>query len=68
METVYSINKVPLRLTGERWLHIVENHDDLAGHFHNVLGTVVEPDVILEGRAGELLAVRATRPRALVVV
>ena len=27
----YSINGVPIRLTAERWLHIVENHDDMAG-------------------------------------
>ena len=32
MEIVKSVNNVPIRLTDERWIHIVENHDDLAGN------------------------------------
>jgi len=31
MDIVKSRNNVPIRLMEERWLHIVENHDDLAG-------------------------------------
>lgn len=44
MVTVYSKNNVLIRLTDERWLHIVENHDDLAGRISEVLETVAEPD------------------------
>jgi hypothetical protein len=32
MDVAYSVDGVPVRLTSERWFHIVENHDDLAGH------------------------------------
>ena len=67
MEVLYSKNRVPIRLTAERWIHIVENHDDLAGKFHDVLETVAEPDVILAGQAGELLAVRFLGRQMLVV-
>src|SRR3989338_9187122 len=68
MEMVLSINSVPIRLTSERWGHIVENHDDLAGQFHEVLEAVAEPDYIVQGEEGELLAVRELIPLALVVV
>jgi hypothetical protein len=34
---------VPVRLSDERWRHIVEHHDDLAGHYHDVLETVATP-------------------------
>jgi hypothetical protein len=68
METVLSVNSVPIRLTSERWLHIVENHDDLAGKFHEVLETVAEPDIIIKGREKELMAVKIETRRALVIV
>jgi uncharacterized protein YuzE len=32
MDTILSIHGVPIRLTTERWFHIVENHDDVAGY------------------------------------
>jgi hypothetical protein len=31
MEIALSTNGVPIRLSDERWAHIVENHDELAG-------------------------------------
>jgi len=37
MEVAYSVDGVPIRLTYERWYHIVENHDELASYFHEVL-------------------------------
>ena len=63
-----SINGVPIRLTSERWMHIVEHHDDLAGHYHDVLETVRDPDAVYDGDAGELLALSSRyAPRSLVV-
>ena len=56
-EVVHSVNGVPIRLSSERWTHIVEHHDDLAGHYHAVLETVRSPDAVHEGGGGELLAV-----------
>ena len=57
MDWTESVAGVPIRLTEERWLHIVENHDDLAGHYDDVLETVAEPDLILPGYGGSLIAV-----------
>ena len=54
----YSINNIPVRLTDERWAHIVENHSDIAGYYFDVLETVSDPTWILEGDEGELWAVK----------
>jgi len=53
-----SKNGIPIRLTDERWTHISEEHCELAGLRLEVLETVENPDRVLAGRAGELLAVR----------
>jgi hypothetical protein len=54
---VHSVNGVRIRLSSERWAHIVEHHDDLFAHYHAVLETVRSPDAAYEGDGGELLAV-----------
>ena len=54
---------MPIRLTEERWLHIVENHDDLAGFYDDVLRTVEDPDLILSGYGGALIAVKTLSRR-----
>jgi hypothetical protein len=65
----YSVNDVPIRLTAERWYHIVENHDDVAGHYDTVLDTIENPDFILRGYSGSLIAIRgAGRDRYLGVI
>jgi len=56
--TAVSKNGVPIRLTEERWFHIVENHDELAGLSDEVLLTVEDPDYIVRGWIDELLAVK----------
>jgi len=58
LDIVHSVDGVPIRLTYERWFHIVENHDDLSGHYDDVLDAVENPDVILRGHRGSLIAVR----------
>ncbi len=63
-----SKNGVPIRLTEERWFHIVENHDELAGLSDDVLITVEDPDYIVRGWTDELLAVRKINDKYLVVV
>jgi hypothetical protein len=69
MDIAFSHNEVPIRLTEERWFHIVENHDDLAGHYDNVLNTVEDPDFILRGTGGALIAVKGVaRKRYLAVI
>ena len=61
METVRSKNDIPIRLTEERWLHIVENHDDVAGYYDLVLETVEEPDYVIKGYHGALVALKEVR-------
>jgi len=59
---------IPIRLTDERWCHIVENHDDLAGYYDEVLITVEDPDFILRGYSGALIAVRSLGRRKFLAV
>ena len=58
MFIVYSRNGVPIRLTEERWQHIVRRHPEMDDQRERVLETLVEPDMIQQGDFGELLAVR----------
>lgn len=57
-DVALSINHVPIRLTDERWVHITEEHCELAGLRLEVLETVANPEIILAGGAEKLLAVR----------
>ena len=52
MDIVKSINNVPIRLTDDSWIHIVENHDDLAGYYDEILSIVESPDCVIKGYEG----------------
>jgi hypothetical protein len=58
----FSKNGVPIRLSDERWAHITEEHYELAGLRLEVMETIPQPERVLAGGAGELLAVRETEP------
>jgi hypothetical protein len=58
----FSKNAVPIRLSDERWAHITEEHCELAGLRLEVMETIAQPERVLAGGAGELLAVRETEP------
>lgn len=65
----YSVNNIPIRLTAERWTHIVENHDDLAGYYFDVLEAISDPTWVFEGNEDELWAVkRIAERKALLVI
>lgn len=69
MEVALSIEGVPIRLTTERWFHIVESHDDMAGYYDDVLGIIENPDLVLRGHGGSLIAARGYgRGRYLAVI
>ena len=69
MDVAVSVEGVPIRLTHERWFHIVENHDDVAGYYDEVLETIENPDLVLRGYRGTLIAVlRYGRRRYFMVV
>jgi hypothetical protein len=58
MECARSVNGVPIRLTEERWVHISEEHCEMAGLLYNVLETIGSPQSVHQGTAGEILATR----------
>ena len=58
MLVVHSRNGVPVRLTEERWRHVVGQHPEMDGQREKVLETLDDPDMIQDGDFGELLAVR----------
>jgi len=58
MDFAVSVNKHKVRLTNERWKHITEGHQEMAGYYFEILETVSNPDYIYEGLLLELLAVQ----------
>ena len=58
MEVAVSKNGTPIRLTDERWTHVVESHDYMAGNRDLVIETIEDPDFIVTGGKGELIALR----------
>ena len=68
MDIVQSKNGVPIRLTEERWLHITEEHSEMAGYYFEVLETVQEPKTVYKGKAGEFLAVKEIDPQKYIVI
>ena len=68
-DIVKSKNDVSVRLTDERWTHIVEEHSEMAGLRLDVLETVANPTMIVEGRYGALMAIREiSKGKYLVVI
>jgi hypothetical protein len=51
-------NGVPVRLTEERWRHIVHQYPEMSSQREKVLETLAGPDMIQDGDFGELLAIR----------
>jgi hypothetical protein len=68
MEVIRSKNGVPIRLTEERWIHITEEHSEMAGYYFEVLEAIQDPKAIYKGKEGELLATREIAPRKYIVV
>lgn len=59
MEVAYSITGVPIRLTDERWAHIVNNKPYMYSFDEALLQAIEKPTVILRGYAGSMVAVLA---------
>jgi len=58
MEVAVSRNGITIRITDERWTHVVESHDYMAGNRDLVIETIEDPDAIVAGRKEELSALR----------
>jgi hypothetical protein len=69
MDSAPSVNGVRFRLTDERWRHIVDAHDEMAGYYDDCLQVIQSPDLVLAGYRGSLKAVKGYgRNRFLVVI
>ena len=55
---VRSRGGVPVRLTNERWRHIMHRHPEMESQRERVLETLTEPDMIQKGDFDERLAIR----------
>jgi len=61
MEIIKSINDISIRMTSERWFHIIENHDDLAGFYDEIIDTLQFPDYVIKGYKEAKIALRIIR-------
>ena len=69
MKETKSINNIVIRLTEERWQHIIFAHIELENEIEFVLYAVSNPDYILKGTDDEFLAaIYKHADRLLVVV
>ena len=57
-EVAISKNNIPIRLTYRQWAHIIENHDYMSGCTDIVPETIADPDMIVRGKSGEMIALR----------
>jgi hypothetical protein len=72
-DTPKSVNRVPIRLTEERWSHIVSRHPELERHRNRLFETISNPDFVAKGFHGELKAAKLyvdfpMGPRYLIVM
>jgi len=67
-ETILSKHSIPIRLTDERWSHITEEHCELAGMRLEVLDTIANPQLIVEGNKAELLACKEIESSKYLIV
>jgi hypothetical protein len=47
-----SINKIPIRLSDERWKHISIGHPEMAEYFDQLLECVENPEIVCFGSEG----------------
>jgi hypothetical protein len=68
MDEARSINGVPVRLSGERWQHILDAHEELEGRREDVLEVVESPDWVTRGYRGSLVAWKGYGKRGFLAV
>lgn len=57
LDIVESVKGVPIRLTDERWEHILDGHPFLSGYYDKILSTIENPKFILRGHHRSKIAV-----------
>lgn len=70
LATVISKNGVPIRLTEERWNHTILTHQEIEPNdFNKFMKVISNPELILKGSKGELLAIqKVSRKKIWIVV
>jgi len=63
-----SVSAVAIRLTEERWAHILRRHPQLSGREHELPEALSSADLILEGDQGTLQAAKRVDRLYLVVI
>ena len=58
MDFAISINKVPIRMTDERWYHITIGHPEIAVYYDEILEAIEHPEFVYLGSNEEYLAIR----------
>ena len=66
--TVNSVNGMLIRLTAERWAHILGEHPELTELKPDMLESVSNPDRVVAGNADEILAIKKHEPEKWLVV
>ena len=61
MDIAISINRIPIRMTNERWYHITTGHPEMAVYYDEILETIEHPEFVYLGSNEEYLAVRNLR-------
>lgn len=67
-DVVLAVSGIPIRLTEERWGHIVLQHPEVAHLRQFVTQAIGHPERVLETSTGERMAVIAYEPGKYVVV
>ena len=63
-----SKNQIKIRLTDERWKHMLLMHPTLSEKKELLIETINNPDTLLKGNSGEVLAVSTYLKRTYLVV
>ena len=57
MERSFSVNGIPIRLTQERWEHIVTNKPYMDSYYERIFEAIERPTFVLQGYSNSLVAV-----------
>ena len=68
VKTTKSVSGKRIRLTEERWQHIVERHPEVAERLGNVLETISDPDIVTCGWEDEVVAIRKFDSQDIAVI
>lgn len=54
-----SVNGNAIRITAERWVHVVEHHEEVSGMLDDVAEAIDAPEAVFAGRENASIAVKS---------